>query len=183
MCVTKLSLGSPGISWQWRTLSLQRLCLWGFSFSGWQNLLSWRNQGGWERENPPQKMRSKNDFTCPALLLPVGLHGGALGRASPRSGSSRSTPASCWGCLLVDFESACGCYTGFAWNWFTLILCLSQSDVLFKNIFFKMFIDLDAPGFSCSIWDLWCSFWHAASLVTACGFLVPDQGSNPGPLH
>ena len=56
MCVTKLSLGSPGISWQWRTLNLQHLCLWGFSFSGWQNLLSWE-ESGWlgKRKSPPKR--------------------------------------------------------------------------------------------------------------------------------
>lgn len=51
----------------------------------------------------------------------------------------------------------------------------------FKMIFHL--IHLFVPSLSCSIWDLWSTFWHAGSSVVACGIYFPDQGSNLNPLH
>ena len=62
----------------------------------------------------------------------------------------------------------------------------------FFFFFFLIFIViyLAVPGLSCGMWYLWSSLWHAGSLVAACklsaaacGIWLPNQGSNPGPLH
>ena len=42
-------------------------------------------------------------------------------------------------------------------------------------MFICLFINLSGyPGLSCSMWALHCGMWDAG---------IPNQGSNPGPLH
>ena len=66
------------------------------------------------------------------------------------------------------------------------IFLLSKNGLhIFKKIFLKTYfkIYLTALCLSCSMWNLSSSLQHLKSLDVACGIQLPDQGSNPYPLH
>ena len=74
------------------------------------------------------------------------------------------------------------------WKLFTIVDAIKN--ILFKRLFYYLFIYLAALGLNCGTQDLHCgmrdlffSYGMRDLLVVACGIQFPDQGWNLGPPH